>query len=170
MNDDQRESVVLVWLKRDLRLTDHAAFSAAAETGYPVLPLFVVETEFWQQPFASRRHWCFIHDCLQDLDKRCRALGQSVVIWQASDAVAALADLHGKLRIMHIFAHEETGNDWTYQRDLRVQHWCKQAAVPFTEFPHNGIVRRLPSRDLWSGLRNARLTERVLPSPTTLST
>ena len=164
----ERETVVVVWLKRDLRLSDHAAFDAAVATKMPVLPLFVVETEYWNQPFASRRHWCFIRDCLEDLDKRCCALGQSLVVWQAPDAVSALSAIAEKVSIAHIFSHEETGNDWTYQRDCRLHDWCRQISVPFTEFPNNGVVRRLKSRDHWSGVRNARLSKALFPVPESL--
>lgn len=38
---------VLVWLKRDLRLTDHPALTLAAGMGR-VLPVYVVEPEYWQ--------------------------------------------------------------------------------------------------------------------------
>ncbi len=34
-------SPILVWFRRDLRLTDHPALSAAAETGRPVIPVFI---------------------------------------------------------------------------------------------------------------------------------
>ena len=34
-------SPILVWFRRDLRLSDHAALSAACETGRPVLPVFI---------------------------------------------------------------------------------------------------------------------------------
>ncbi len=34
-------SAILVWIRRDLRLSDHPALSAAAQTGRPVIPVFV---------------------------------------------------------------------------------------------------------------------------------
>ena len=36
-----QNSPVIVWVRRDLRLTDHAAFHAAAQTGRPVIPVFI---------------------------------------------------------------------------------------------------------------------------------
>jgi len=32
---------ILVWFRRDLRLADHPALTAAAETGWPVIPVFI---------------------------------------------------------------------------------------------------------------------------------
>ena len=58
----------IVWLKRDLRTADHAPLTQAAAAG-PVLPLYIVEPELWQQPDSSRRHWHFIHDSLGDLQR-----------------------------------------------------------------------------------------------------
>jgi deoxyribodipyrimidine photo-lyase len=34
---------ILLWFRRDLRLSDHAALSAAAETGRPVIPVFILD-------------------------------------------------------------------------------------------------------------------------------
>ena len=36
-------SPVLLWHRRDLRLSDHAALSTACATGRPVIPVFVLE-------------------------------------------------------------------------------------------------------------------------------
>lgn len=34
-------SPILIWIRRDLRLTDHAALAAAADSGRPVIPVFI---------------------------------------------------------------------------------------------------------------------------------
>ncbi|MBT5822153.1 MAG: deoxyribodipyrimidine photo-lyase, partial [Rhodobacteraceae bacterium] len=47
----------IVWFKRDLRNHDHAPLLAASQSNSPVIPLYIVEPEYWQQAFASRRHW-----------------------------------------------------------------------------------------------------------------
>ncbi|MFT5805559.1 MAG: deoxyribodipyrimidine photo-lyase, partial [Candidatus Paceibacteria bacterium] len=74
------DSVQIVWFKRDLRITDHAPLLAASKTGAAVLPLYMVEPEYWAQPFASKRHWYFIHDCLVDLNISLSGLGQPLTI------------------------------------------------------------------------------------------
>lgn len=37
------ESPILLWFRRDLRLTDHAALDAAAQSGRPVIPVFLYD-------------------------------------------------------------------------------------------------------------------------------
>jgi deoxyribodipyrimidine photo-lyase len=48
-----------------------------------------------------------------------------------------------------LYAHEETGNAFTYARDLKVGAWCQAHKVHWQEFAQFGVVRRLKSRNLW---------------------
>ncbi len=75
----------IVWFKRDLRLHDHQPFAQAAHTGL-VLPLYIVEPEYFKLPDVSRRHWCFIHDCLLSLNNALLKFGAPLVI-RIGDAV-----------------------------------------------------------------------------------
>lgn len=40
-----KNAPIIVWIRRDLRLADHAALTAAAQTGAPVIPLFIADDE-----------------------------------------------------------------------------------------------------------------------------
>ena len=161
------DMVTIMWFKRDLRLFDQAPLAAALDAGRPVIPLYIVEPGYWCQPFAARRHWHFIHDCLTELRADCAALGQPLVV-RIGDAVAVLTALAQTYRIAAIHAHEETGNGWTYERDLGVQGWCRQQGIALHEWPANGVVRRLPSRDQWARQRNARMAAALIAKPTRL--
>ena len=154
----------IVWFKRDLRIEDHRPLNQACQSGLPCIPLYVVEPEYWQQPFASRRHWHFIHDCLCELRQDCAALGQPLVI-RIGEVLNVLATFNKEFSIQGIFAHEENGNGWTYQRDLNVIDWCKEQQISLCEFPTNGVVRRLKSRDDWSRIRNQRMRQDLNPTP-----
>jgi deoxyribodipyrimidine photo-lyase len=76
----KKQSIEIVWFKRDLRVRDHKPLYNASLTGAPVLPLYVLEPGYWSQPTASRRHWCFINDCLNELSVDCSTLGQPLII------------------------------------------------------------------------------------------
>ena len=38
------QSPIIIWFRRDLRLSDHPALSAAAQTGRPVIPVFILDS------------------------------------------------------------------------------------------------------------------------------
>lgn len=46
----------LLWLRRDLRRTDHPAFAAAAAAG-PVAPVYVLDPTLWDRAGAAPRAW-----------------------------------------------------------------------------------------------------------------
>ena len=155
----------VVWFKRDLRVEDHPALSQASRVGR-VLPLYVVETELWQQPDASARQWNFVAETVAELRTNLASLGQPLVL-RVGDVTSVLSELKTSNLIAGLWSHEETGNDWTYRRDLRVAAWCKQHGVPWHEVQNHGVFRRLTSRDGWAG-RWDRFMAQPMYSPVAL--
>jgi len=156
-----KPKISIVWFKRDLRVTDHAPLFYASRAGHPVIPLYIYEPEYWALPDMSFRHWHFVHDCLRDLNANL----DIPLITKNGDVIDVLSTLSNTYDIDGIYAHEETGNMWTYQRDLRVLDWCKSNDINITEYPNNGVVRRLKSRDDWSKIRNTRMNQNIIPTP-----
>ncbi len=155
--------IQLVWFKRDLRVCDHAALSEAARRG-PVLPLYIAEPGLWAQPDAAGRHWGFIAESLTELTSDLAALGQPLVV-RVGEAIPVLQDLLDRLPIEAVWSHEETGNGWTYARDQAVADLLRARGLPWNELPQNGVVRRLPSRDLWSRSWEQRMGATLAPPP-----
>jgi len=157
----------VVWFKRDLRVIDHAPLHAAAQQGLPVLPLYVIEPDYWQQPDTSRRHWHFIHDSLQALQQDLAALGQPLVV-RVGAIQTVLTALQEQYSICALYSHEETGNAWTRARNVQVAAWCQAQQVQWHEFPSHGVVRRLRSRDEWSAIHRQRMQAPLVDPPTHL--
>jgi deoxyribodipyrimidine photo-lyase len=153
----------IVWFKRDLRIIDHAPLYEAAREGH-VIPLYIIEPVLWALPDSSWRHWHFIHDCLQDLKTDLLQLGAHLIL-RIGEAIDVFKDLHHQVGHFTLWSHEETGNGWTYQRDIAVKEWCQSQSIEWRELPSNGIVRRLKSRDGWSALRDARMSAPIVPRP-----
>lgn len=158
-----RQKVNVVWFKRDLRIYDHQPLFAAASSGC-VLPLYVIEPELWQQPDSSSRHWHFIHDCLVELGKAMNSYGGRLII-RIGDIILVLNDLSCTLGAFNLCSHEETGNAWTYKRDVEVLRWCNERQVQWQEFQSNGVVRGLKSRDIWSVNRDQIMAKPICGAP-----
>ena len=69
----------IVWLRRDLRLADQAAFAAAAAAG-PVIPVYVLddETPRHRRMGAASRWW--LHHSLASLDADLKAIGSRLIL------------------------------------------------------------------------------------------
>jgi len=157
----------IVWFKRDLRVQDHAPLFEAAKHGN-VLPLYIIEPDYWQEPDTSKRQWEFIAECLTELDKDLQTLGTSLVI-KVGSALETLQSLAQDYDIKAIFSHEETGNGWTYQRDLRVKSWCQAQSIHWQEYQQFGIERPLISRNGWAKGWESYMRQDIIPTLETLS-
>lgn len=160
----------LLWYKRDLRVHDHPALTAAASAGR-VLPVYVHEPELTAADDHAARHADFVRQSLDDLRAALAARGAPLV--ELRGTLPALFDeLCALLPIVAIHAHEETGNARSYARDRRVRAWAKQRGVPFHEHPGNGVVRRLASRDGWHDrwVQRMRAPRAVVPERLTSAT
>lgn len=157
--------VQIVWFKRDLRVRDHEPLTRAAERG-PVLPLYIVEPELWQQPDSAAQHYDIIRRSLVELRSSLAKLGAPLIV-RTGEAVDVLQRLCLDFpdRISHLWAYEETGNGFTFQRDRAVMRWARSVGVNVTEIPHDFVVRRLGTRDDWSAIARQRMDQPLLPPP-----
>lgn len=160
----------LVWFKRDLRIRDHAALTAAAARG-PVLCVYVYEPALLHAPDHDAIHLDFVNGCLDELDIALRERGVTLHrrtgdITTVFDALQAeLAALASPARIASIWAHEETTHWIAYQRDRDVRRWCRDRGIACHEVPQTGVVRRLASRDGWAAAWERRMAAAPLPAP-----
>ena len=140
-------SYSLVWFKRDLRWQDHSALVKASQKGF-VRCIYVIEPDLWLQPDAALQHFEFVRESLQILDAYFRSLGGCIEIHHG-ELPDVLSRIWQDAPFAGLYSHEETGNGFTYARDLKVSAWCKVHGVDWHEFPQFGVVRRLKNRNLW---------------------
>lgn len=152
MSSNPKEAIAIVWFKRDLRIHDHAPLSLAASLqnqGIKVLPLYVIEPDYWKLPDSSARHWRFIKQSLIELNQALSNLGQALLVEQ-SDMITVLDGLSKTFNIIGLYSHQESGNLWTYQRDKDVNIWCIKNRIKWDEAEPYGVFRRFTDRDHWS--------------------
>ena len=138
----------IVWFKRDLRVDDNAALSKAVERG-PVLPLYILEPDLWAGRDMGARHYRFLTECVDELDRSLTKLGQPLII-KIGGAIEVLNHLISRHPVEAIWSHQETWNAWTYERDKAVRKYLIKKQIPWHEPSQNGVIRRLQGRDGWS--------------------
>ncbi len=156
----------LVWFKRDLRTHDHVPLREAAARG-PVLPLYIVESDYWKAADTSARHWEVVRESLLELRDALHQLGLSLIIRQG-EAIEVLESIRRDHQVQALWSHEETGNAFTFERDKRVASWAKENAIGWTEIQQFGVVRRLKQRGGWVKHWEAHMNQSVQPLPATI--
>ncbi|MFB1000985.1 MAG: deoxyribodipyrimidine photo-lyase, partial [Pseudomonadales bacterium] len=138
----------IVWLKRDLRLTDHAPLLQASQTANPLMLLYIFEPILVDDPHYDIRHWRFIWQSLQDLQRQLKPYNASLHI-AYGDTVSIFQSLHTQHNIQSIYSHQEIGLAVTYQRDLAVMQWAQTHIVNWYEFQQGAVIRGANNRRDW---------------------
>ena len=74
--EDRNAPPAIVWFRRDLRLDDNPALDAAARSGAPVLPLFILDPD--EMPGAASLWW--LHGSLASLAAALKKRGASLIL------------------------------------------------------------------------------------------
>jgi deoxyribodipyrimidine photo-lyase len=97
----------LVWLRRDLRLFDHAALAAASQAGHPTQPFFIFDTDILAR-FTNKddRRLSLIAQALCRMHEKLRERGSGLLVLygRAQEIVPALCR---SLRCGSLFAAED---------------------------------------------------------------
>ena len=157
-------SVSLVWFKRDLRVSDNQALQEAVNSQLPVICLFNLESKRIHRKDVDSIHIEWELDCLRELRDSLESIGGKL-LFNFGSIVEELTKINQQYQIKKIFSNEETGLTWSWEVDKSVAKWCTENQVEFTEFPTNGIVRRLDSRDNWKKERDSRVSKELIETP-----
>jgi deoxyribodipyrimidine photo-lyase len=128
----------LIWLRRDLRLTDHAALHAALAQPHPVVLVFVFDTTILEPLRAEHglaqpidRRLGFIHASLQAIDDELKSVGSRLVCGYgpAGERIAQLAQALGACRVISAQDYEPAA----IARDLQVAQSLKALGADFVQ-------------------------------------
>lgn len=136
-----REKIAVVWFKRDFRLSDHQPLLNAIQTRLPVVAIALLEPELLKDGHWSDKHSHCVLGSVDQLNSELQNFNFSIHLLQTS-AIDAFLWLHNRFDIQVVFSHQETGIKTSFERDIMLQKWFKQAGIKWSEFVHNGIIRR----------------------------
>ena len=160
-------SVNVIWFKRDLRLSDNASVNDAVNRGLPIICLFNLDAQRIGRIDVSGIHIEWELDCLRSLAKDIAEIG-GVIKFNYGNIIEPLEEIHQEYTIDSIIANEETGLQWSWNRDKLVADWCEFNQVNFVEHPSNGVVRKLRTCDDWKKHRDKRVSAELFPRPSKL--
>ena len=145
---NSKESIAVVWLKRDLRLDDNESIYRALESGQRVLLLYVFENLLLNDMHYSERHFNFIKQSLTDLNAGLKPFNTQVLS-VVSDLSSVFNQIQSVFRVEKVYSHVETGLLVTYNRDKEFKRYCRNNFIQWIESKNNGVERGLVNRDNW---------------------
>lgn len=168
---------ILMWFRRDLRLSDHAAFTAACATGRPVIPVFVHDSLVDALGAAPKWRLGLGIGALAD---RLEAKGSALILRRGDKALEALQALIGETGAGAVY-WSRLYDPESVARDRQIKQTLKEAGIearsfgghvmfePWTVETKTGGFYRVYS-PFWKAVRNVPVDEPLrapgkLPTP-----
>lgn len=154
-----KEKINIIWFKRDLRVTDHEPIFLSSQDNYPTIAIYIFEPSVMNFGDYSNFHQYWVQESLKNLKKNLNNLNINLYIfyWEVLDILRQIFDNYD----INIFAHEETGNRLTFERDLNVMKRCKHNNIYIKECINSWIIRRLKNRNDWHKIRKERMNSDI---------
>ncbi len=119
----------IIWFRRDLRLSDNEVVALSCADSAEVLPCFIIDPWFYQQPEVGKARVKFLFDSLENLDSNLRARGSRLYLFEGS-SVSVIQELTCQLlqigKFPKLFFNHDVQVQYGIERDC-FQHCRRQS-------------------------------------------
>jgi deoxyribodipyrimidine photo-lyase len=153
----------VVWFRRDLRLSDHAALSQACRRG-AVLPVFVLDRDLLFHPETAVARVAFMLESLRALDAELRQRSGRLLI-RSGDPAEVLLQLVRASGAGGVIAHTDSERLVGRVRDARVSRALAAHRIPLHWVEPAGATGELMHYSHWSRQWHQAMASPALPAP-----
>jgi deoxyribodipyrimidine photo-lyase len=143
-----KKDINIVWLKRDLRFTDHEPLFYASQQNLPILLLYVFEPSVMNYDDSDVRHWRFVYESLLDMQSKLDSVNSKIYIFH-NEVETVFSQLIKEYTIKNVYSHQEIGNKITFDRDIQMRLFFDSNEILWKQFQMHGVIRKLRSRQNW---------------------
>lgn len=136
-----KQEISICWLRRDLRLTDNTALFHSLKSGYPVLIVFIFDTDILDQlPSKNDKRVAFIHECLNEINDLLQQHGSSLLVLHHTP-LDAFKKIFESYRVKAIFTNHDY-EPYAIRRDESIKELAAQHQITFQSFKDQVIFEK----------------------------
>jgi deoxyribodipyrimidine photo-lyase len=130
----------IFWFRRDLRLEDNTALWHALDSGLPVLPVFIFDTNILDELKPEDARIGFIYQKLTEIDLQLKKYGSSLKIFK-SKPEEAFKSILNDFEVHSVFMNSDY-EPYALERDLAIGNFLKSKDVVLKEFKDQVIFEK----------------------------
>lgn len=134
------EKVNLFWFRRDLRLDDNIGLLEALRGDYPVLPIFIFDTEILEHLEKEDARVSFIHQNLEKIKEALLTHNSSLALYH-NKPIEVFKILQKQYDIQEVFANHDY-EPYAKQRDTEITEFLASTEIPFYTFKDQVIFEK----------------------------
>ncbi len=134
------KKTAIFWFRRDLRLDDNVGFLQALKGEFPVLPIFIFDSEILDDLPKNDARLNFIFDTLQEMRKELQTKGSSLAMYFGKPSVI-FKELFDQYDIQKIYTNRDY-EPYAKQRDKKIEKLADDNNVEFLTFKDQVIFEK----------------------------
>lgn len=136
-----QDKISLFWFRRDLRLDDNAGLYYALKENFPVLPIFIFDTEILDDLEDKKDARVeFIHDQILHIQEDLKEKGTSLLV-KHGKPIEMFKEILNDYQIGAVFTNRDY-EPYAIQRDGEVEKLLKEHEIPFYTFKDHVIFEK----------------------------
>ena len=143
-----KDSINIVWLKRDLRTTDHLPLYEAENKQQNYIIIYLFEPNQINYDDYSLRHKQFIYHSIIEMNKLLKKYNREVMIFN-ENADVVFDYLTSKYDVTNVISYQESGTKNSWLRDKKVKLLLKKNKTKWLEFEKQAVIRGSKDRNGW---------------------
>lgn len=167
------KEVSVFWFRRDLRLDDNKGFLEALKGDFPVLPIFIFDTEILDKLPKDDARVTFIHETLKHMRDILKEENSSTIGLYHGSPEEVFQKLITEYHVKAVFTNHDY-EPYAKQRDEKITHFLENQGIAFNTFKDQVIFEKnevvkddgkpyvvyTPYKNRWKSLFNGKhLTE-----------
>jgi deoxyribodipyrimidine photo-lyase len=134
------------WFRRDLRLQDNAALYHALKSGFPVLPIFIFDTNILNElkdkdsVLTIDNRVAFIHQEITRLKNELQALGSDLLVFYGKP-IDVWKEIIQQYAIRKVFTNHDY-EPYATERDAQLNSWLQEQQIEFLTYKDQVIFEK----------------------------
>ena len=137
---DKVPETVIFWFRRDLRLEDNTALEAALASGYPVVALFILDTDIVDELERDDPRLSFIYDRLSTIHRELVSRGSALHVHRGKP-LKVLEDITKAFTVRGVFTNRDY-EPYARHRDMEVSRMLESRSIAFQSFKDQVIFEQ----------------------------
>jgi len=133
--------ISIFWFRRDLRLHDNSGLYEALQSGQPVLPIFIFDTNILDKlQDKDDRRVQFIHEALQDVQEKLKAMGSGIMVFHGTPE-DSFTQLMREYTIGNVYTNHDY-EAYAIERDTRIAQILAKNKIGFHTYKDQVIFEK----------------------------
>ncbi|MBN1184144.1 MAG: deoxyribodipyrimidine photo-lyase [Bacteroidales bacterium] len=134
------EEITIFWFRRDLRLDDNHALHEALKSSFPVLPLFIFDTEITDELANNDPRINFIYELVQNINANLKVHSSSILC-KKGKVTSIWKELISNFNVKQVFANEDY-EPYAIKRDDNIKELLTEKEIRMFLFKNQVIFSK----------------------------